>query len=50
MAEYTLFTLAAVVVVIVVELLWTRTGIFTTAAYWITMGIVFFFRSSWTAG
>ena len=44
MPEYTVATLVAVVVVVAVELLWARTGIFRTARYWITMAIVFFFQ------
>ena len=44
MLEYTIATLVAVVVVVAVELLWARTGIFRTARYWITMAIVFFFQ------
>jgi len=44
MPEYTLATLVAVVVVVAVELVWARTGIFRTAQYWIAMAIVFFFQ------
>ncbi|HSK32112.1 MAG TPA: lycopene cyclase domain-containing protein [Propionicimonas sp.] len=44
MLEYTIATVVAVVVVVAVELLWARTGIFRTAQYWITMAIVFFFQ------
>ena len=44
MPEYTVATAVAVVVVVLVELLWARTGIFRTAQYWITMAIVFFFQ------
>jgi lycopene cyclase domain-containing protein len=44
MLEYTTATVVAVVVVVAVELLWARTGIFRTAQYWITMAIVFFFQ------
>jgi lycopene cyclase domain-containing protein len=44
MPEYTLATVVAVVAVVAVELLWARTGIFRTAQYWISMGIVFFFQ------
>ncbi|MGC3994657.1 MAG: lycopene cyclase domain-containing protein [Propionicimonas sp.] len=44
MPEYTLATLVAVVLVVAVELLWARTGIFATAQYWLTMLIVFFFQ------
>ena len=44
MPEYTVATVVAVVLVVAVELLWARTGIFRTAKYWITMAIVFFFQ------
>jgi heme A synthase len=44
MPEYTLATLVAVVVVVAVELLWARTGIFTSLQYWLAMAIVFFFQ------
>jgi lycopene cyclase domain-containing protein len=44
MGEYTLATLVAVAVVVVIELLWARTGIFATAQYWISMAIVFVFQ------
>lgn len=44
MAEYTLLTLLAVVVVVLVELLWARTGIFTTGQYWLSLAIMFAFQ------
>jgi lycopene cyclase domain-containing protein len=44
MPEYTLATLLAVVVVVAIELLWARTGIFATAQYWLAMAIVFAFQ------
>jgi lycopene cyclase domain-containing protein len=44
MPEYTLATVVAVVVVVAVELLWARTGIFATAQYWLTMLVVFLFQ------
>lgn len=44
MPEYTVATALAVLVVVLVELLWARTGIFATAQYWLTMAIVFFFQ------
>jgi len=44
MGEYTLATLVAVAVVVLIELLWARTGIFATVQYWISMGIVFTFQ------
>lgn len=44
MPEYTVATLAAVLIVVAIELLWARTGIFASAQYWLTMAIVFFFQ------
>lgn len=44
MPEYTVATVVAVVVVVAIELLWARTGIFATAQYWLTMAIIFFFQ------
>lgn len=44
MPEYTLATIVAVVVVVAIELLWARTGIFAKAQYWIAMAIVFAFQ------
>jgi lycopene cyclase domain-containing protein len=44
MPEYTVMTLVSVVAVVALELLWLRTGIFTTAQYWISMAIVFAFQ------
>lgn len=44
MPEYPLATLVAVVVVVAVELIWARTGIFRSAQYWLTMAIVYFFQ------
>jgi lycopene cyclase domain-containing protein len=42
--EYTIASIAAVIVVVAVELLWLRTGIFATATYWIAYGIIVFFQ------
>ena|ERR687893_953917 len=42
--EYTIASVAAVIVVVAVELLWLRTGIFATATYWIAYGIIVFFQ------
>ena len=42
--EYTVASIAAVIVVVAVELLWLRTGIFATATYWIAYGIIVFFQ------
>ena len=44
MLEYTLATLAAVILVVVVELVWTRTGVFATAKFWLATAIVWFFQ------
>lgn len=45
MGEYTAATLAAVVLVVLVEVLWARTGIFRSLQYWLSMAIVFFFQA-----
>lgn len=42
--EYTLLTALAVVAVVVLELVWLRTGIFSTLQYWLTMVLVFGFQ------
>ncbi len=42
--EYTIASVVAVVVVVAVELVWLRTGIFATATYWIAYGIILFFQ------
>lgn len=44
MPEYTVGTLLAVAVVVLVELLWAHTGIFRKAQYWIALGIMFAFQ------
>ena len=44
MNEYTLASVVAVIAVVVVELTWLRTGIFATATYWISYGIIVFFQ------
>ena len=44
MPDYPALTLIAVVGVVVVELVWLRTGVFRSAQYWITMAIVFGFQ------
>lgn len=44
MLEYTAGTLIAMVVVVLIELLWARTGIFATAQYWIALAIMFGFQ------
>lgn len=44
MPEYTAATLIGVVLVVLVELCWARTGIFASLQYWLAMAIVFFFQ------
>jgi lycopene cyclase domain-containing protein len=44
MPEYTVMTVVSVVVVVAVELLWFRTGVFRTLQYWVSMAIVFAFQ------
>lgn len=44
MLEYTVGTLLAMLVVVAVELLWARTGIFATVQYWLALGIMFGFQ------
>ncbi|TVT26351.1 lycopene cyclase domain-containing protein [Amycolatopsis rhizosphaerae] len=41
---YTLPAVASVPVVVALELLWLRTGLFRRPGYWITMAIVFAFQ------
>jgi lycopene cyclase domain-containing protein len=40
MGSYTVAAVAAVVTVVVAEVVWLRTGLFRRPAYWATMGIV----------
>ncbi len=44
MPEYTLATIVAVFAVIAIEVAWARTGIFSTAQFWISMAIVWAFQ------
>ena len=44
MPEYTLLTGAAIVGVVLLELCWFRTGIFSSLQYWASMIIVFAFQ------
>ena len=44
MPEYTLLTVVAIVTVVLLELLWLRTGIFRTLQYWLSIIIVFAFQ------
>ena len=41
---YTVWALAAAVAVILVEVLWLRTGVFKRPAYWITLAITWGFQ------
>ncbi len=43
-ASYTVLTVVAILVVVAVELLWLRTGVFRTVQYWCAMVIVFAFQ------
>ncbi|MDQ6927902.1 MAG: lycopene cyclase domain-containing protein [Actinomycetota bacterium] len=44
MNEYLIGSVAAVVVVVAVEFLWLRTGIFATATFWIAYGVIVMFQ------
>ena len=44
MREYTVWSAVAVLVVVALEVLWLRTGLFTRLQFWIAMAIVFFFQ------
>lgn len=44
MPEYTVATVMAVILVVLAELSWARTGIFRTLQYWLAMAIVFAFQ------
>lgn len=44
MPEYTVLTVVSMVAVVLLELLWLRTGLFTRLQYWLAMAIVFFFQ------
>ena len=44
MPEYTLTTAIGIVVVVCLELLWLKTGIFRSLQYWLTMLLVFAFQ------
>lgn len=44
MPEYTLATIITMVVVILIELLWLRTGIFRSVTYWVSMVIMLSFQ------
>jgi lycopene cyclase domain-containing protein len=42
--DYTFWAGVAVVATVAVEVLWFRTGIFSTATFWISYGIIVFFQ------
>lgn len=42
--EYSVATVTAVILLVVAELVWVRSGVFTRLQYWLTMAIVFFFQ------
>ena len=44
MPEYTVLTVFAVVSVVVAELIFFKTGIFSTAQYWLSIAIIFAFQ------
>lgn len=44
MPEYTVLTLLAVPAVVLVEVLWLKTGIFRSLQYWLALAIVMFFQ------
>ena len=44
MREYLVAAPVAAVAVVVVELVWLRTGLFRDRTYWMAMAIVFFFQ------
>ena len=44
MPEYTMLTVVGIVTVVLLELLWLRTGIFRTLQYWLSIIIVFAFQ------
>ena len=44
MPEYTVATLLTMLAVILVEILWLRTGVFRTAQYWVSLLIMFSFQ------
>ena len=44
MPEYTVLTAIAIVAVVVVELVYFKTGIFATAQYWWSIAIIFAFQ------
>jgi lycopene cyclase domain-containing protein len=45
MPEYTALTIAGIVIVVLLELAWARTGVFRSVRYWIALAIVFAFQT-----
>ncbi len=45
MLEYTIATLLTMLAVVLLEVLWLRTGIFRTAQYWVSLAIMFSFQT-----
>lgn len=43
-AAYPAMSIAAAVIVVIVELAWLRTGIFRMRSYWVAMAVVFAFQ------
>lgn len=44
MLEYTIATLLTMLAVVLLEVCWLRTGIFTSAQYWVSLVIMFSFQ------
>lgn len=44
MPEYTVMTVVSVLAVVVLELIWVRSGVFRTLQYWAAIAIVFVFQ------
>ncbi len=44
LAAYPVATLVTMIAVVLIEVLWLRTGIFRTAQYWVAMAIMFSFQ------
>ena len=44
MPEYSVLALLGAIATVLAEVFWLRTGIFRTAQYWVSMGIVYFFH------
>jgi lycopene cyclase domain-containing protein len=44
MGEYTWLTVVAIAAVVLVEILWARTGIFRSVRYWVSIAIVVAFQ------